>query len=409
MKTLFPKAVFLHCRRDLRDVALSCWMTDFRSMSWPSQTTHIAARFKQYRRLMDHWQRCCQRRSRVDYEATVRISRGIARRLVEVVRARVGAGLPRIPPQQAPGANRQLGPGAPAGLQELGRPLEALRSRARRPLRIAAYPLKRRQSPTARSGGRSLEPDDACFVTWSRRHDCANRVIRLRNVVSNSSGDGGRRAPASPATDTKPNQVKRTGQCETSAARLNRSSTRKAQTTPQLSRNQNQSRSQVERASRTSSGARARDCQGEGQRPADPRARSTARRAAGQPVGDSARYSRMKTHSQSDGRQSEARGQVVGHRDRRPAIHRRSTMVRRDEAGASDVARRRRVWSSSQGIRKTTTSNTIRTAHAFPPGVRALSTEPSAARSERTQRYVNRSASGRPVASGSVKRGRPAR
>ena len=43
MKTLFPKAVFIHCRRDLRDVALSCWMTDFRSMSWPSQTTHIAA------------------------------------------------------------------------------------------------------------------------------------------------------------------------------------------------------------------------------------------------------------------------------------------------------------------------------------------------------------------------------
>ncbi len=26
---LFPRATFIHCRRDLRDVAVSCWMTDF--------------------------------------------------------------------------------------------------------------------------------------------------------------------------------------------------------------------------------------------------------------------------------------------------------------------------------------------------------------------------------------------
>ena len=38
MATLFPRAVFIHCRRDLHDVALSCWMTDFRSMSWPFRT-----------------------------------------------------------------------------------------------------------------------------------------------------------------------------------------------------------------------------------------------------------------------------------------------------------------------------------------------------------------------------------
>ena len=29
-----PEAVFIHCRRDLRDVAVSCWMTDFRSIRW---------------------------------------------------------------------------------------------------------------------------------------------------------------------------------------------------------------------------------------------------------------------------------------------------------------------------------------------------------------------------------------
>ncbi len=30
MYVLFPRARFLHCRRDLRDVAVSCWMTQFR-------------------------------------------------------------------------------------------------------------------------------------------------------------------------------------------------------------------------------------------------------------------------------------------------------------------------------------------------------------------------------------------
>jgi hypothetical protein len=28
--TVFPHAKIIHCRRDLRDVAISCWMTDFR-------------------------------------------------------------------------------------------------------------------------------------------------------------------------------------------------------------------------------------------------------------------------------------------------------------------------------------------------------------------------------------------
>src|SRR5262249_31572431 len=32
LSILFPKATFIHCRRDLRDVAVSCWMTDFRSI-----------------------------------------------------------------------------------------------------------------------------------------------------------------------------------------------------------------------------------------------------------------------------------------------------------------------------------------------------------------------------------------
>jgi hypothetical protein len=84
LAALFPRAVFIHCRRDLRDVALSCWMTDFRSMSWPSQTEHIAARFRQYRRLMAQWSAVLPVAIReVDYEETVSDLESVARRLVE--------------------------------------------------------------------------------------------------------------------------------------------------------------------------------------------------------------------------------------------------------------------------------------------------------------------------------------
>jgi tetratricopeptide (TPR) repeat protein len=83
LATLFPRAVFIHCRRDLRDVALSCWMTDFRSMTWPFQTTDIAQRFKQYRRLMDHWRAALPVPIHdVDYESTVNDLESVARRLV---------------------------------------------------------------------------------------------------------------------------------------------------------------------------------------------------------------------------------------------------------------------------------------------------------------------------------------
>jgi Sulfotransferase family len=55
LSILFPKAVFVHSRRDLRDVAVSCWMTDFRSIRWANDQTHIASRFQQYQRMMNHW------------------------------------------------------------------------------------------------------------------------------------------------------------------------------------------------------------------------------------------------------------------------------------------------------------------------------------------------------------------
>jgi hypothetical protein len=52
---MFPRATFIHVRRDLRDVAVSCWMTNFHSIRWASDQEHIAARFRDYRRLLGHW------------------------------------------------------------------------------------------------------------------------------------------------------------------------------------------------------------------------------------------------------------------------------------------------------------------------------------------------------------------
>ena len=42
---LFPRAKFIHCRRDLRNVAVSCWMTHFREVRWANDQQHIASRF----------------------------------------------------------------------------------------------------------------------------------------------------------------------------------------------------------------------------------------------------------------------------------------------------------------------------------------------------------------------------
>jgi tetratricopeptide (TPR) repeat protein len=83
LAVLFPRAVFIHCRRDLRDVAVSCWMTDFRNIRWASHPEHIAGRFQQYRRLMDHWQDVLPVPiHHVEYEETVADLESVARRLL---------------------------------------------------------------------------------------------------------------------------------------------------------------------------------------------------------------------------------------------------------------------------------------------------------------------------------------
>jgi tetratricopeptide (TPR) repeat protein len=83
LAVLFPSAVFIHCRRDLRDVAASCYMTGFRSLRWTNHPHHIVTRFVAHRRLMDHWGAVLPIQiHEVNYEEMVSDLEGVARRLL---------------------------------------------------------------------------------------------------------------------------------------------------------------------------------------------------------------------------------------------------------------------------------------------------------------------------------------
>jgi tetratricopeptide (TPR) repeat protein len=86
LTTLFPHATVIYCRRDLRDVALSCYIADFRSVPWASHPAHIACVCREHLRLMDHWRNVLRVPiHEVHYEEIVTNFEGVARRLVSAV------------------------------------------------------------------------------------------------------------------------------------------------------------------------------------------------------------------------------------------------------------------------------------------------------------------------------------
>ncbi len=84
--TAFPNAKIVHCTRDVRDVALSCWITQFASIRWASDLEHLAERINLYLQLMEHYTRVLPVPVfEVSYEQMVADQEGTTRRLLEFV------------------------------------------------------------------------------------------------------------------------------------------------------------------------------------------------------------------------------------------------------------------------------------------------------------------------------------
>jgi tetratricopeptide (TPR) repeat protein len=82
---LLPKARIVHCRRNPVDTCLSIYSTYFaRHWGFASDRGHLAAYYRQYQRLMDHWRRVLpkDRLLDVDYEEATLAPEATARRLV---------------------------------------------------------------------------------------------------------------------------------------------------------------------------------------------------------------------------------------------------------------------------------------------------------------------------------------
>ncbi|MEM7166195.1 MAG: sulfotransferase [Planctomycetota bacterium] len=84
--TLFPHATIIHCQRDPRDVAISCYFKGLARVRWSADLGHIAEYVADYRRLMAHWD-CVlpDRITHVRYEDLVSDLEGVSRRLVAAI------------------------------------------------------------------------------------------------------------------------------------------------------------------------------------------------------------------------------------------------------------------------------------------------------------------------------------
>ncbi len=84
--TLFPNARIIHVKRDPRDVALSCWMTQFGAIRWACHTDHLSHRILQYQRIMQHWRDTVPDRFiEFNYEDLVADQEGVSRHLIDYI------------------------------------------------------------------------------------------------------------------------------------------------------------------------------------------------------------------------------------------------------------------------------------------------------------------------------------
>ncbi|MFY9253554.1 MAG: sulfotransferase [Fuerstiella sp.] len=84
--TLHPQAKIIHCQRDIRDVAFSCWITNFARIRWANDLEHLAQRVIDYQRLMNHYRQVLPIPVlEVSYEQMIANQEEATRRLLDFV------------------------------------------------------------------------------------------------------------------------------------------------------------------------------------------------------------------------------------------------------------------------------------------------------------------------------------
>ena len=81
--TLFPDSAIIHCTRDPRDTCISCYMNNFTSLPYSYDLTSLGKTWREYRRLMQHWETMSVPMMTLSYEALVNDQERVSRQLVE--------------------------------------------------------------------------------------------------------------------------------------------------------------------------------------------------------------------------------------------------------------------------------------------------------------------------------------
>ena len=137
---MYPRATLIHVRRDPRDIALSCWMTNFRSIPWANHPDHLAGRIRDHRRISAHWQAVLPAQPHeVIYERLIDDFENEAKRLVAACGLEWEPACLQFHQTVRPVRTRERHPGKTAPLQPFGRPLETLRRLARATFRPLAH------------------------------------------------------------------------------------------------------------------------------------------------------------------------------------------------------------------------------------------------------------------------------
>ncbi len=83
LAALFPKAKFIYSKRDVHDIAVSCWITNFKQIRWACDQDDIGGRIQNHLRIMEHWKKVLPVPIlEVEYEQTVEDLEGVARKMI---------------------------------------------------------------------------------------------------------------------------------------------------------------------------------------------------------------------------------------------------------------------------------------------------------------------------------------